>query len=323
MMSIRSAFRLATALSLTTLVSTVQAFPTQPIRLVVPYPAGGGTDIMARLLVEPMREALGQPVIVENRPGAGGAVGAAEVARAAPDGHTLLLTAAAFVIAPSVLARSPYDPVKDFVGVAQIAIVPLILLSRPESPLKNLGDLLQQARKDDSRVTFASFGNATPSHLVGESINQLGRVRMTHVPYRGGAAALPDILSGQVDVALLDAVSMTPQVQAGRLKALAVTGPARLPALPEVPTLVEQGIAFDGVGWHAAFAPMGTPAHVLERLNTAFIRALARPEIRERIVNGGSVPIEPALSATEWTALYRRQVDQWAEVARRGNIKAD
>lgn len=306
-----------------TLVASAQTFPSRPVRLVVPYPPGGGTDVMARLLAQAMRDDLGQPIVVENRPGAGGALGAAEVARAASDGHTLLLTAGGFVIAPSLMKAPGYDVARDFVGVAQIAIVPLLVLTRPESPLNSVEDLLALARKDGSKVNFASFGNATPSHLVGESINQLGRIQMTHIPYKGSAQALPDILSGEVTVALLDAVSMVPLVKQGRLKALAVTGPKRLPALPDQPTLMEAGIKFDGVGWHAVFAPAATPPEVVTRLNAAFVKALARPEIRERIVSGGSVPIEPPLSAAQWTERSRREVTQWADVARKAGVPAE
>jgi tripartite-type tricarboxylate transporter receptor subunit TctC len=311
---------LALALSLGAFMASAQPFPARTVRLVVPYPPGGGTDVMARLLAQAMRDDLGQPVIVENRPGAGGALGAAEVARAAPDGYTLLLTAGGFVIAPSVLKSPGYDVTKDFVGVAQIATVPLLVLTRPESPLNSIDDLLALARKDGTKVNFASFGNATPSHLVGESIKQLGHVQMTHVPYKGGMQALPDILSGEITVALLDAVSMTPLVKQGRLKALAVTGPKRLPALPDEPTLAEAGIKFEGVGWHAVFAPAATPPEVVARLNAAFVKALAQPEIRERIVNGGSVPIEPALSAAQWTQQARHEVTLWAEVVRSAGV---
>jgi tripartite-type tricarboxylate transporter receptor subunit TctC len=300
-----------------------QVFPSRPIKLLVNNAPGGGTDIMARTLAEAMKEDLGQPVIVENKVGAGGALGAAEAARAAPDGYTVLVSAGAFAIAPSVLKSAGYDPVKDFTGVAQIAIVPLIVVTRPDSPLNNLADLLALARKDGDKVTFATFGNATPSHLVGESMNQLAKLRMTHVPYKGGMAALPDLLSGAVTVGLLDSVSMSPFVKDGRLKALAVTGPRRLPNLPQLPTLVESGVPFDGVGWHAAFVPAATPPAVVARLNAAFTKALARPEMRARIVNGGSVPIEPALSAEQWTQQIKREVAQWAEVVRAAGIKPE
>ena len=300
-----------------------QSYPSKPVRLVVPYNPGGGTDIMARLLAESMREDLGQPILVVNKPGAGGALGAAEVARSPADGHTVLLTAGGFVIAPAVLKNAGYDPTRDFVGVSQIAIVPLIVLTRPDSPLKTLGDLVDRAKRDGEKVSFASFGNATPSHLVGESIKLLAGVGMTHVPYKGGMASLPDLMSGAVDVAILDAVSMTPLVKEGRLKALAVTGPKRLPALPDIPTLVESGIDFDAVGWHAAFVPAGVAPAIVARLNAAFTKAVSRSDIRDRIVNGGSIPIEPAMDAGQWTAKYRQEVLQWAELVRASGARVD
>ena len=303
--------------------ASAQTWPGRPIRIVVPYPPGGGTDIMARLLADKVSAELGQPVFVENKAGAGGAVGAAEVARSPADGYTLLVTAGGFVIAPSVLRNAGYDPVKNFVGVAQIAIVPLIVLTRPDSPLDTFADLMAQAKRDGDKVTFASFGNATPSHLVGEAINKLGGVHMTHVPYKGGSQAMPDVMAGRVDVAILDAVSMTPLVKQGQLKALAVTGPKRLPALPGKPTLVESGIDFDAVGWHAVFAPAGTPPAIVDRLNAAFTKAAASENIHERIVSGGSIPIEPALTAQQWTEQYRREVRQWAEIVKSSGAKAD
>ncbi len=302
---------------------SAQSFPSKTIKIVAPYPAGGGTDIMARLLADAMRVDLGQPVVVENKPGAGGAIGAAEVARSTPDGHTVLLTAGAFVIAPSILPNAGYDPVKDFVGVSQIAIVPLLLVTRPESPLNSLADLLKMAKADGSKVSFGSFGNGTPSHLVGEAINQIAGVKMTHVPYKGGMQALPDVVSGTVDIAILDAVSTLPLVRQGRLKAIAVTGPKRLPALPDMPTLVEAGVDFDAVGWHGVFAPAGVPAPVVDRLNAAFAKAVATPAIRERIISGGSVPIEPPTSAAQWTAQVRQQVAQWAAIVKATGAKAE
>jgi tripartite-type tricarboxylate transporter receptor subunit TctC len=310
-------------LTVTVQLASAQSFPNKPIQLIVPYPPGGGTDIMARLLADSLRQDLGQPVLVENKPGAGGALGAAEVARSTPDGYTVLVTAGGFVIAPSVLQSAGYDPVKDFVGVCQIAIVPLIVLTRPESPLNTLGDLLALAKRDGDKVTFASFGNGTPSHLVGEAIKSLAGVNMTHVPYKGGMQALPDILSGAVSVGIFDAVSMVPFVKQGRLKALAVTGPKRLPALHDKPTLIESGIKFDAVGWHAVFLPAGVPPAVITRLNAAFSKAISRPDIRERIVTGGSIPIEPPLTAAQWTAQYRREVTQWADIVRKSGAHAN
>jgi len=311
------------AVSLLASVPALAQYPTKPIHIVVPYAAGGGTDIVARMLAGPLREMLGKPVIVDNKPGAGGALGAAEVARATADGYTLLMTAGAFVISPSVLANAGYDPAKDFTGVSQVAIVPLIVLTRSEGPLNTFADLIALAKKDGEKVSFASFGNATPSHLVGTAIQLRGGIKMTHVPYKSGMQAMPDILSGVVTVGILDAVSMTPFVKQGRLKALAVTGPKRLPALADTPTLVESGISFDAVGWHGVFAPAAVPPVIVRRLNEAFNKAAARPEVRERIVNGGSTPIEPPYTAEEWTKQYRREIGQWAELVRAGGIKVE
>lgn len=298
-------------------------FPDRPIRLVVPYPAGGGTDIVARLLADPVREGLGQPLIVDNRAGAGGNLGAEAVARSAPDGHTLLVTAGALAIAPAVQRNLSFDPVRDLTGVALLAVVPLLLVVRPESPLRSVGDLLALARRRGSDVSYATFGVATPPHLVGERVGQQAGTRMTHVPYRGGAQAMPDILSGAVDAAVMDAVSMSPHVVAGRLRALAITGPQRSPAFPDLPTLSEAGVPFEAVGWHAAFAPAATPAPVVARLNAAFAVALALPRVREAIVAGGSLPVDPPLDPAAWTARFRRDVAAWGEVARAARVELE
>lgn len=299
------------------------AFPTRPVRIIYPYPPGGGGDIVARLVAEKMRSDLGQPVVVENRPGAGGLIGAEAAVRAPKDGYTVLLTAGALAIAPSVYARLPFDPVKDLVGVAQLALVPLLVVTRPESPLNSIADLIALARRDGDKVIYASFGNGTPAHLVGESIQQHAGIRMTHAPYRGGTQALPDLLSGQLTVGILDVVSMAPHVAAGRLKALAITGPRRTAALPNVPTLTEAGVPFDAVGWHAVFAPAGTPEPIVARLNAAFVRAVGQPEVREAILAGGSIPVEPPLTPQQWTEQFRRDVETWGAVARAANVTMD
>ena len=298
-------------------------FPSRPIRLLVPYPAGGGTDIVARLLAEAMRDELGQPLVVENRPGAGGNLGAEAVVRSAPDGHTLLVTAGGLAIAPSVQRALPFDPRRDLAGVALLATVPLLLVVRPDSPLRSVADLLALARARGNAAAYATFGIATPPHLVGERIGQQAGATMTHVPYRGGAQAMPDLLSGALDVAIMDAVSMVPHVAAGRLRALAITGPVRSPALPDLPTLGEAGVPFDAVGWHAAFAPAATPAPVLARLNGAFTRALALPRIREAILAGGSLPIEPPLDAPGWNRRFAADVEAWGAVARAARIEVE
>ena len=303
--------------------AAAQTFPTRPVRIVVASPPGGGTDIMARMLAEPLREDLGQPVIVENKGAGNGILGSIETARAAPDGYTVMMIAGALAIAPSVYAKLPFDPLKDLKPIALIAQVPLILVTKNDSPLNSVADLIALAKREGDKVTFASFGNATPSHLVGESMNQLAGLKMTHVPYKGGAAALPDILGGLVTFGILDAVSMTPQVKGGRVKALAVTGPKRFHALPDRPTLVESGIAFDPVGWHAAFAPAAIAPALASRWNAAFVKAATRADIRERIIAGGSVPIDPPLNVEQWTARFRQDVEQWGRVAKAAKVTAE
>jgi tripartite-type tricarboxylate transporter receptor subunit TctC len=294
--------------------------PSRPIRVVYPYPPGGGGDIVSRLVAEPMRETLGQPLLVENRPGAAGLIGAELVARAPKDGHTLLITAAALSIAPSVYRRATFDPAKDLVAVALLTRLPLLVLVRAESPLRGFDDWIAQARREGDRVTYGSFGIGSPPHLTGERILQETGVRMTHVPYAGGSVAMPALLAGDLTVAILDGMSMLPHVQAGRLRALAVSASARMPQLPGVPTLRECGVAHDLGTWHGAFLPAGTPPEAVERLNDAFVRALALPAIRDRIVTGGAVPVEPPLSPAGWQAAFLEEIEAWGAVARRAGV---
>ncbi|RVT95563.1 tripartite tricarboxylate transporter substrate binding protein [Rhodovarius crocodyli] len=300
-----------------------QGFPDRPIRINVPYPPGGGSDAVLRGLTESMRETLGQPIVIDNKPGAGGNLGAEQVARAPKDGYTLLFTAGALAIAPSVNRALSFDPRKDLAGVALAAYVPLILVVAPNSPIRSVADIIALARQRQDGVTYGSFGIATPPHLVGERINQHAGLSMTHVPYRGSSTALPDLLDGRLTFGIFDAVSMTPQVTSGRLRALAITGPRRSEALPDLPTLTEAGVPFDTVGWHAAFAPAGTPAPIIARLNAAFVKALEEPRAKRMILGGGSMPIEPPLSPAEWDAHFARDVESWGAIARAAHITLD
>lgn len=314
-------FALASALALAAPTLLAQSYPTKPVRLVVPYPPGGGTDVVARKVADHMRTTLGQSVIVENVPGAGGNIGAAQVARAAGDGYTLLVTAAALAIAPAVGAKLPFDPAKDLVPIAQLATVPLLVLVRADSPLGSMADLLARAKAQAGKVSFASFGIGTPPHLVGESIKLLGQVDLVHVPYKGSSAALPDLLSGQVDFAILDVVSTTPLVLDGRLKALAISGTRRSPALPTVPTLAQSGIPFNTVGWYAMFGPATMPAALVDQINSAVTKALADAEIKSFILKGGSLPIEPPLAASQWSTQFREDIQSWRDVVIKSGAK--
>jgi tripartite-type tricarboxylate transporter receptor subunit TctC len=292
------------------------AWPQRAIRIIHPWAAGGGGDIVTRVIADRMRLELGVPVLVENRPGAGGNLGAELASRQPPDGYTLMTTAGGFAIAPSLYKNLNYDPVKDFVPVTKIATAPLLVLVRADSPLRSMADLIALAKKDPKGVTFGSFGNGSPSHLIGESINRLAGISMTHVPYTGGGAAT-DLMGGSLTLAILDAVSQTPQVKAGKLRALALNGNQRLPALPDVPTLIETGIPFDLVGWHAMFAPTGTPREIVERLNQVVNQIIAIPEVKARIFEMGSFPVQPPTTATQWGTMFRQDVQAWGELVRR------
>ena len=312
---------LGATLALAAATALAQGYPSRPVKIVVPYPPGGGTDLVARRVADHMRVALGQPVVVENIPGAGGNIGAGQVARAPGDGYTLLATAAALAIAPAIGISLPFDPAKDLVPVAQLATVPLLVLVRADSPLNSIADLLAHARKQPGKLTFASFGVGTPPHLVGESIKLLGHVDMTHVPYKGSAAAMPDVLSGQVDVAILDVVTTTPYVLDGRLKALAITGARRSPALPNVPTLSQSGIPFDTVGWYGMFGPATMPPAIVDQVNVAVTKALADPGITAFIVKSGSLAVEPPLSALQWGEQFRDDMRAWRDVVVKSGAK--
>ena len=300
-----------------------QTYPNKPIKLVVPFPPGGGTDIVARKMAEHMRADLGQVVIVENKAGASGNIGADSVARAAPDGYTIMMTAAPFAIAPALYKSLPFDPVKDFTSIAQMASVPLLVVTRTESPFKTIADVVAAAKKAPTAISFASFGSGSPPHLVGERIKSLAGINMTHIPYKGGQAALPDILSGQLDIAIMDIVSMTPLIKAGRLRALAITGGQRTPVLPDVPTLAQADIPFNTVGWYAIFGPAHMNGAVVTRLNQSINKVMARADMRALLIEGGSLPIEPPLTAAQWDSAFKDSVQVWGKVARESGATID
>jgi tripartite-type tricarboxylate transporter receptor subunit TctC len=310
-------------LALTSAVSaraqTAGAWPNKPIRLIHPWAAGGGGDIVARLLSEKLQAELGVQVLVENRPGAGGNIGAQLAARQPADGYTIMTTAGGFAIAPSLFRNLGYDPLKDFVPVTKMASAPLLVLVRADSPLRSMADLVALAKRDPKGVSFASFGVGSPSHLIGESINRTAGISMTHVPYSAGNAAT-DLQGGQVTVAILDALSQTPQVKAGRLRALALNGSQRLPSLPDVPTLNESGLPFDLVGWHAMFAPAGTPREIVERLNRLTNQIMALPDLRSRLFELALFPVQPPTTPEQWGAMFRSDVQAWGDLVRSAGV---
>ena len=271
-------------------------WPTRPIRFVVPYPPGGPLDQVARALAEKLREPLGQPVVVENRPGAGGNIGADLVAKAAPDGYSIVMGAVAtHAINPYLYAKMPYDANRDFTPITRVATVPNVLVLNPQTAerlgIRSLRDLIAYARKNPGKLNYGSGGNGSAGHLAGELLEAQAGISMVHIPYGGAAPAQLGLLAGQTDLMFDNLASATPQIRAGKLQAFAVTTPQRSSFFPELPTVAESGLKdFDISTWFGVFAPAGTPRPIVDRLNIEFTRALSAPDIRERLGRMGAEP---------------------------------
>ena len=302
--------------------AVAQSYPSKPIRLVVTYPPGGGADLMARLVAPKMSEVLGQPVVVDNKPGASGQIGAAEVARAAPDGHTIMLDAANHAVNPSLYPKLPYDAEKAFQPISLLVRFPNVLVVTPSFPARDVKELIAAAKSKPGAVAFASSGNGSAQHLSAELFRQRAGIDMTHVPYKGGGPALNDVIGGQVPVFFANMASGLPHVKAGKLRALAITGAARSPALPDTPTMAEAGLAgYEVYEWNAIFAPAGTPAPIVARLAEAIAKALQAPDVRERVAGlGGEIA---ALNPTDTARFLKDQADLWSKVVRAGNLRAE
>ncbi|MCO6418119.1 tripartite tricarboxylate transporter substrate binding protein [Siccirubricoccus sp. KC 17139] len=296
-------------------------WPNRPIRLVIPYPPGGPTDLLGRVVAQRLTAALPQPVVAENRAGAGGSIGAEQVARAAPDGHTLLANASAHVILPHML-RLPFDAVADFAPITCIAAVPLILVVTPGLPVRNVAELVALAKAKPGQLSYASSSNGGAPHLAGEMFKLLAGVDLAHVPYRGSGQALPDLVAGNVQVMFDSLASSAALVREGRLKALAVTTERRIAGFPELPTVAEAGVpGYAITTWYGLWAPARTPAPILERVQRAVAAGVRQPEAAERFASMGAEPVaqEPAAFAAFATAEY----DRYGRLVREANIRAD
>ena len=303
-----------------------QSYPTRPIRIVVPFPPGGSTDLLARRIAEALAKTLGQPVVVENRSGAGGTTGADAVAKAAPDGHTLLMgVTGSNAISASLNPKLPYNPVSDFSPITQVVSAPLVLVVNATSGIRNLRDYVAAAR--GTPVTYASPGNGTSMHLTGEMFALAAEVKLTHVPYKGSAAALNDTLGGTVQSMFGDFLVVLPQVRAGKLLPLGVSSARRHPLLPEVPTIAEAGAGIgslatlEAASWQGLFAPAGTPRDIVARLNSEVVKALDSPDIRgffspQGFVVAGSTP-------EQFKALVETEVAKWGRIVKAANVVAD
>ncbi len=299
------------------------AWPDKPVRVIVPYSAGGAADALARLVTTHLSMRLGQQLVVDNKAGAGGSLGAAEVARAAPDGYTLLWDATAFTVNPSLIARLPLDYARQFAPVTLVAQVPNLLVVPANSPYRTVAQLVEAARARPGKLSYASAGNGTGQHLAGELFAQRLKLDLLHVPYKGGAPALNDLAGGQVDLMFSVQTTSWPLVKAGKLRALAVTGPRRAEALPEVPTLAEAAALpdFQVVEWNGVFAPAGTPPAIVERLANEVRAVLALPEVRRRLADMGASAV--GSTPAELGEFVRRETARWAQVIRAAHITAD
>jgi tripartite-type tricarboxylate transporter receptor subunit TctC len=303
-------------------IAAAQAFPTKPIRIVVTYAPGGGADLMARLIAPKMSEVLGQPVIVENKAGASGQLGALDVVRSVPDGHTLMLDAMSYAVNPSLYPKLPYDPTKAFIPIAVLAEFPNVLVVTPTFEAKDVKQLIEMAKAKPGTIAFASSGNGSAQHLSAELFRQKAGLVMTHVPYKGGGPAMNDVMSGQVPVFFANMASSLPQIQAGRLRALAITGAKRSPALPDIPTMAEAGVpGYEVYEWNAIFAPAGTPAPVIAKLADAISKAVQAPDFRKRVESlGGEIT---GYGPAEADRFVRAQMDMWSKVVKQGNIRVE
>ena len=313
----------ALAAALLSCTAWAQAYPDKPVRIVVTFPPGGSADAVVRMLVPRLNERLGQQVVVDNRPGAGGNIGLALVAKAPPDGYTLGVGAAGALAANSSLyAQMPFDPLKDFRPVSMLAAIPFVLVGHPSVPAKTQKELVAYAKANPGKLSVAHGGNGTAMHLSAALFSQMAEVKLVEVPYKGSGPAALDVLAGNVPLAVVDLPSALQQIKAGKLVAYAVTSPQRLPQLPDVPTASEAGLAgYDSTGWFGVVAPAGTPQAVVNRLNAEITAALNDEQIKASMRNLG---VEPAPSKPEaFEAYIRSETAKWAKVIRDAHIKID
>jgi tripartite-type tricarboxylate transporter receptor subunit TctC len=325
---IRRQVLVGTALALGVLANPVPAlaqsaaYPDKPVRFVVPYPPGGGTDVIARIVQERFQSQLGQPILIDNKGGAGGSVGSELVARAPADGYTVLFTLSSHTINPAIFPKLSFDTVKDFEPVGTVASLPQILVANNQVPANTVAELVALAKAKPGTLSYASVGNGSPGHLAGELFKIRTGTQMTHIPYRGGGPAVTDVIGGQVPLLWVSIPAAAQFVKTGKLKALAVSTLKRSSAFPDVPTVQETGIAdFEVDSWYAMFVPARTPQPVIDRLNRALNAIVAEPAIREKLLAQGAEGVGGTPQALGRTVAA--ELPKWAKLARDANIKAD
>ena len=310
---------LAASLALCAGSALAQAWPARPVTLIVPFPPGGTTDVLARALAESLRESLGQPVVVESKPGAGATIGADFVAKAKPDGYTLLVGAVHHTIASSVYRKLPYDFQKDLTPITTIAMVPNVLVVNAETPAKSVKDLVAMMKAQPGKMNFGSNGNGTAQHLIGAQFQQTTGTQMTHVPYRGSGPLTTDLLAGHVSMSFDTITPVLPHIRSGKLRPLAVTTAKRSSALPDVPTLAESGLAGFNIGtWFGVLAPAATPREIVTRLNTEMVKIIRSPEFGKRMAEIGAEPIGD--STEQMGRTIREETEKFAKLVKEANV---
>ena len=312
---------LAVAAGATTPGSFAQgAFPSRPIKFIVPFPPGGATDLVGRLLAAKLQESWGQTVVVENKAGASGMIGTEQVARAAPDGHTVLVAITTHVQNPAIFAKVPYDPIKDFAPISQICLSYLVLVVKPDFPARDLKEFVALVKANPGKYSFGSFGTGSSSHIVGEGFARRAALDMTHVPYKGSAPMMGDLLGGQVPCAWADVSTATQHIAAGKLRPLAVSGERRAPLLASVPTLLENGYpGFEALGWVGILLAAGTPKAIVDKYSAEMVRLVKLPEVRARLYDQTLMPVGD--NAESFARTLKRDMVLWQKNATAAGIK--
>jgi tripartite-type tricarboxylate transporter receptor subunit TctC len=299
-----------------------QAFPDKPLRLVVPFPPGAGTDMFARVIAAKLSDSFGQPVVVDNKAGAGATIGTNFVAKSAPDGYTLLLSTASHAINPAVYSKLPYDTLKDFATITQVANVPTVLVVHPSVPANSLTELVALAKAKPGTLNMGSSGTGTVFYLAGEWFKSMAGIDMVHVPFKGGGPAVTALIGGQVQVLFETTLTVLPQAKAGRMRALAIGSATRSASMPDVPTVAESGFpGFAAVNWYGVYAPAGTPHDIITRLNRETVKALNLPDVKERFTAEGADIV--ANSPEQHLAFLKAEIEKWDRIAKLSNAKAD
>lgn len=304
-------------------IAAAQAFPNKQIRIVVPFPPGGATDILARAVAQDLQKGFGQSALVENRPGAGGNLGADLVAKSPGDGYTLLMgTVGTHGINVALYSKMPYDAVKDFAPITLVALVPNVLVVHPSLPVKSVRDLIDLAKREPGKLNYASSGNGTSIHLSAELFKSMAGVSLLHIPYKGSSPALADLVGGQVGLMFDNLPSALPFIRAGKLRAVAVTSSKRAPVLPELPTIAEAGLpGYEASSWFGILAPASTPRDVVGKLHDAIVKGLATPETSERLASQGAEQV--GNTPEQFAVFIREEIDKWGKVVKAAGAKVD